>query len=97
MEWFFLKVIPKEYEELPGTILTNLLVREFEKGDGSWYESNMTQYKEGGKWRLGEIVKERTDTVRITPIEVRMKLHKTPIGYVCGHGYQVIRAKLHSD
>jgi hypothetical protein len=26
MEWFLLKVMPREYEELPGTILTNLLV-----------------------------------------------------------------------
>ena len=64
---------------LPGTILTNLLAREFEKGDGSWYEPNMAQHEEGGKWGLGEIVKERRDAARITPIEVLMGLHKTPI------------------
>ena len=64
---------------LPGTILTNLLAREFEKGDGSWYEPNMAQHEEGGEWGLGEIVKERRDAARITPIEVLMGLHKTPI------------------
>ncbi len=74
-----LKVIPKKYEELTSTIPTNLLTREFEKGDGSWYEPNMSQHKEGGKWGLGEIVKERRGTAKITPIEVLMKLHKTPI------------------
>ncbi len=65
LEWFLLKVIPKEYEELPGTILTNLLAREFEKGDSSWYEPNMAQHEEGGKWGLGQIVKERRDAARI--------------------------------
>ena len=79
MEWFLLKVMPKKYEELPSTNLTNLLAREFEKGDGSWYEPNMEQHKEGGEWGLGEIVKEMRGTARITPIEVLMKLHKTPI------------------
>ena len=64
---------------LPGTILTNLLAREFEKGDGSWYEPNMAQHEEGGKWGSGEIVKERRDAARITPLEVLMGLHKTPI------------------
>ena len=39
----------------------------------------MTQHEEGGKWGLGELVKERRSTTRITPIEVLMKLHKTPI------------------
>ena len=73
-EWFLLKVIPQEYEEFPGTILTNLLVREFEKEDGNWYEPNMVQHEEGGKWGLGEIVKKWRDTVRITPIEIRMKI-----------------------
>ena len=53
MEWFLLKVMPKNYEELPGTILKNLLARDFEKGDGSWYEPNMAQHEEGGKWGLG--------------------------------------------
>ena len=39
----------------------------------------MAQHIEGGKWGLGEIIKERRDKADITPIEVLMKLHKTPI------------------
>ena len=39
----------------------------------------MAHHEEGGKWGLGELVKERRSTTRITPIEVLMKLHKTPI------------------
>ena len=39
----------------------------------------MAQHEEGGKWGLGDLVKERRSTTRITPIEVLMKLHKTPI------------------
>ena len=46
IRWFLLEVMTKEYEELRGTILTNLLVREFETGDRSWYEPNMTQHEE---------------------------------------------------
>ena len=49
MEWFLLTVMPKKYEELPSTILTILLARDFEKGDGSWYEPNLTHHKVGGK------------------------------------------------
>ena len=79
MEWFLLKVMPTEYEELPGTILTNLLAREFEERDGTWCEPNMAQHADGGKWGLGKVVKERRDEASITPIEVLMKLHKTPI------------------
>jgi hypothetical protein len=79
MVWFLLKVMKKEYEELPGTILTNLLVREFEEGDGSWYEPNMAQHEERGKWELAQTVKERRDGARTTPIEVLMRLYKTPI------------------
>ena len=74
-----MKVMPREYEELPGTILTNILAREFEERDGTWYEPIMTQHTEGGKWVLGEVVKERRDKASMTPIEVLMKLHKTPI------------------
>jgi hypothetical protein len=48
IEWFLLKVMSREYEELPGTILTNLIGREFEERDGTWYEPNMTQNVEGG-------------------------------------------------
>jgi len=69
----------RDYEELPGTILTNLLAREFEERDGSWYEPNMAQHADGGKWGLGKVVKERRDKASITPIEVLMKLHKTPV------------------
>jgi hypothetical protein len=58
-------IIPKQYEELPGTILTNLLAKEFEKGDGSWYEPNMAQHEEGGKWGLGQIDREMRDAARI--------------------------------
>jgi hypothetical protein len=58
MEWFMLKVMPKEYEELPGTILTNILARGFEQRDGTWYEPYMAQQPEGGSWGLGEIVKK---------------------------------------
>ena len=61
MEWFLLEVMPRNCEELPGTILTSLLAREFEKGDGSWYEPNMAQHEEGGKWGLGQIINERRD------------------------------------
>ena len=35
--------------------------------------------QEGGKWRLGVVIKDRKDNVRITPIEVLMTLHKDPI------------------
>jgi hypothetical protein len=38
MEWFLLKVMPREYDGLPSTILTNLSAREFEERDGTWYE-----------------------------------------------------------
>ena len=31
-----MKVMPRNYEELPGTILTNSLAREFEKGNLTW-------------------------------------------------------------
>ena len=62
-----LKVMPREYEELPGTILTNILAREFEERDGTWNEPNMAQDTEGGKWGLGKIVRERRDTASITP------------------------------
>ena len=80
MEWFLLRVMPEEYEELPGTILCNILARGFEqRGDGPWDEPNMAQQPEGGTWGLGEVVKERRDKAEITPIEVLMKLHKTPI------------------
>jgi len=79
MEWFMLRVMKREYEELPGTILKNILAREFEERDGTWEEPNMAQHIEGGKWGLGEIIKERRDKADITPIEVLMKLHKTPI------------------
>jgi hypothetical protein len=40
-------------------------------------EPNMTQHIEGGKWGLGELIKERRDKADITPIEVMMKLYKT--------------------
>ncbi len=33
-----LKVMPREYDGLPSTILTNLSAREFEERDGTWYE-----------------------------------------------------------
>ena len=79
MEWFLLKVMPREYEELPGTILKNLLARKFEERDGTWDEPNMAQHAQGGKWGLGEVIKERRDKAGVTPIEVLMKLHKTPI------------------
>jgi hypothetical protein len=80
MEWFLLRVMPQEYEELPGTILCNILARGFEqRGDGTWDEPNMAQNTEGGTWGLGEVVKERREKAEITPIEVLMKLHKTPI------------------
>jgi hypothetical protein len=79
MEWFLLKVMPREYEELPDTILTILLGGEFEERDGTWYEPNMAQDAEGGKWGLGKVVKERRDKAGMTPIEVLMKLHKTPV------------------
>ncbi len=69
----------RDYEELPGTILTNSLAREFEERNGSWYEPNMAQHADGGKWGLGKVVKERRDKASITPIEVLMKLHKTPV------------------
>ncbi len=46
IRWFSLEVMTKEYEELRGTILTNLLAREFETGDGSWYEPNMALHEE---------------------------------------------------
>ena len=72
--------MPEKYEELPGTILCNILARGFEqRGDGTWDEPNMAQNTEGGTWGLGEVVKERRDKAKITPIEVLMKLHKTPI------------------
>ncbi len=74
-----LKVMKREYEELPGTILKNILTREFEERDGTWDEPNMSQHIEGGKRGIGEIIKERRDKVDITPIEVLMKYHKTPI------------------
>ena len=67
MEWFLLKVMSGEYEELPGTILTNILAREFEERDGTWNEPNMTQHTEGGKWGLGKVVRERRDKASITP------------------------------
>ena len=35
--------------------------------------------QEGGKWRLGVVIKDRKDNARITPIEVLMTLHKDPI------------------
>jgi len=79
MERFMLRVIPREYEELPGTILKNILGRDFEKRDGTWDEPNMAQHIEGGKWGLGEIIKESRDKADVTPIEVLMKLHKTPL------------------
>jgi hypothetical protein len=80
MEWFLLRVIPEKYEELPGTILCNILARGFEqRGDGAWDEPDMAQQPEGGTWGLGEVVKERREKAEITPIEVLMKLHKTPI------------------
>jgi hypothetical protein len=84
IEWFLLEVMPREYEELPGTILTNILAREFEERDGTWNEPNMAQDAKGGKWGLGKVVRERRDEASITPIEVLMKLHKTlasrPVG-----------------
>ena len=90
MEWSLLKVMPKEYEELPGTILTNLLAREFE-GDGSWYEPNMAQHEEGGKWGLGQIVKERKDAARITPIDILIKtpVASRPVGRACNSQMKV--------
>jgi hypothetical protein len=39
----------------------------------------MFQHIEGDKWVLGEIIKERRDKIDVTPIEVLMKLHKTPV------------------
>jgi hypothetical protein len=40
MRWFLLKVIPRVYEELQGTILKNSLAREFEERDETWDEQN---------------------------------------------------------
>ena len=79
MEFFMLKVMKREYEVLPGTILRNILAREFEEKDGTWDKPNMAQHIEGGRWGMGDIIKERREKADITPIEVLMKLHKTPI------------------
>jgi hypothetical protein len=46
IRWFLLEVMTTEYEELRGTILPNLLDREFETGDRSWYDPKLTQYEE---------------------------------------------------
>ncbi len=55
----------REYEELPGTILKSIWARDFEERDGTWDEPC-------------EIIKEGRDLADTTPIEVLMKLHKTP-------------------
>ncbi len=75
MRWFLLKVIPRVYEELQGTILKNSLAREFEERDETWDEQNMTQHIEGDKWGLGEIIKERRDKAGVTP-NSQMKIYK---------------------
>ncbi len=40
---------------------------------------NLTGVEREVNWGLGRLVKERRDKASTTPIEVLMKLHKTPI------------------
>jgi hypothetical protein len=71
---YFLFVIHKG--NLPTSIFSNLLVREYEDYDeGTSTNPRMTQ-KPGEKYGLGSPLPERRDTSRLSPLEPIIKIHK---------------------